>query len=246
MQWAIKRIKGLQKETATMPPNKTTDVRPGQTIIVDLPYSSKVDLSSFSWFYGSTNQNGSSGVDGPDGYVQSLFFPRNSASVIQNFTVKVNGGIKVDIPDYNFVYNMLHDFTQGADSLKRRKTGGENSDPSNKLYITNGDIIERRGYSLAPFGGALTGANDNILARDKGRYCVRNCLSRFGENASTQVVDTQMLGTVTVEIQLAPASILMLGTVQGAAEVTVNQNTPSKNEVGRGICNYVFVIMMIH
>ena len=35
---------------------------------------------------------------------------------------------------------MLHDYTQGADALKRRQTGGENSDPSNKLYITANDI----------------------------------------------------------------------------------------------------------
>ena len=238
MQWEIKRLKVLQKETVTMTPNKTQDVKPGQTIIVDLPYNSKCDLSTFSWFYdGSTTHNGSSGVDGPAGYVQSRFFPRNSASVIQKFTVKINGGIKVDIPDYNFVYNMLHDYSQGADALKRRQTGGENSDPSNKLYITAGDIIERRGYSIAPFNPSGTGAADNILARDKGRYCVRSWLSLFGGNSSTQVVDTQMLGTVTVEIQLAPATILMTGAAQTAAGVVVGTattgNTPSKTEVGR-------------
>ena len=55
------------------------------------------------------------------------------------------------------------------------------------------NIQERRGYSLGKFS-----ATDNILARDKGRYCVRSWLSLFGGNASTQVVDTQMLGTVTV------------------------------------------------
>ncbi len=42
MQWEIKRLKVLQKETVTMTPNKTQDVKPGQTIIVDLPYNSKV------------------------------------------------------------------------------------------------------------------------------------------------------------------------------------------------------------
>ena len=237
MQWQIKRLKVLQKETITMTPNKTHDVKPGQTIIVDLPYNSKVDLSSFAWFYdGSTTHNGSSGVIGPTGYVQSRFFPRNSASVIQKFTVKVNGGIKVDIPDYNFVYNMLHDYTQGADALKRRQAGGENSDPSNKLYLTAGDIIERRGYSLAPFDPAADALN--ILARDKERYCVRSWLSLFGGNASTQVVDTQMLGTVTIEIQLAPATILMLGTptfALGEAGITAALNGDSKLEVGRNL-----------
>ena len=235
MQWQIKRLKVLQKETVTMTPNKTTDVKPGQTIIVDLPYNSKVDLSSFSWFYdGSTSHNGASVATGPAAYVQSRFFPRNSASVIQKFTVKVNGGIKVDIPDYNFVYNMLHDYTQGSDALKRRQTGGENSDPSNKLYITATDILERRGYSVGPLV-AGTGPADNIISRDKGKYCVRSWLSLFGGNASTQVVDTQMLGTVTVEIQLAPASILMLGVAPVAGAVTVANNTPSKTEVGRAV-----------
>jgi hypothetical protein len=38
-------------------------------------------------------------------------------------------------------------------------------------------------------------------------------------------VDTQMLGIVTVEIELAPASILMLGAAQTAAAVTVGNNT---------------------
>ena len=63
---------------------------------------------------------------------------------------------------------MLHDYTQSGDGLKRRQTGGENSDPSNKLYITADDILERRGYSNAPFNSALTGAGDNILARLAG------------------------------------------------------------------------------
>jgi hypothetical protein len=44
-----------------------------------------------------------------------------------------------------------------------------------------------------------------------------------------------MLGTVTIEIQLAPASILMLGTAITANDVPfgANGNTPSKLEVGR-------------
>ncbi len=81
MQWEIKLIK---KETVTMTPNKTQDVKPDQTIIVDLPYNSKVDLSSFSWFYdGSTTHNGSCGVDGPAGYVQSRFFQETQPQIFK-------------------------------------------------------------------------------------------------------------------------------------------------------------------
>ena len=89
---------------------------------------------------------------------------------------------------------------------------------------------------MAPFDAANDGDKDNILARDKGRYCVRSWLSLFGGNASTQVVDTQVLGTVTVEIQLAPANILMLGTATSALStsdgVTVAANKTSKMKLG--------------
>jgi hypothetical protein len=77
-----------------MTPNKTQDVKPGQTIIVDLPYNSKVDFNSFSWFYdGGTTHNGptditGAAVEGTVGYVQSRFSPRNSSSVIQNIYCK--------------------------------------------------------------------------------------------------------------------------------------------------------------
>ncbi len=99
----------------------------------------------------------------------------------------MNGGNKVDIPDYNFVYNMLHDYTQGADALKRRCVGGENADPSNKQYIVGNDIIERRGYSKAKYDAA-DDANNDVL-RDRQEYCVRSWLSLLGGNASTKIID---------------------------------------------------------
>ncbi len=40
---------------------------------------------------------------------------------------------------------------------------------------------------------------------------MRSWLSFLGDSASTNVIDTQMLGIVTNELVLAPASILMQG-----------------------------------
>ena len=133
------------------PNNGQLTVRPGQRIIVDLPFNSTVDLSTFTWFFkGETTHLGAAasgteiaaaGGNPAVPFCGTRFFPRNSSSVIQSMQIKVNGGIKVDIPDYNFVYNMLYDYTQGADALKRRSVGGENADPSNKQYIVGNDII---------------------------------------------------------------------------------------------------------
>jgi hypothetical protein len=234
MQWRFKTIRKLLKETVPMTPNNgTTTVKPGQRIIVDLPFNSTVDLSTFTWFFkGQTNHAGAA-VDGLVDYVRSRFFPRNSASVIQSMQIKINGGIKVDIPDYNFVYNMLHDYTQGADALKRRIVGGENSDPSNKLYIVGNDIIERRGYSIAKYDSASDENND--VLRDRQEYCVRSWLSLLGGNASTNIIDTQMLGIVTIEIVLAPATMLMLGTnaTGYGAALTGATSLPYREQVGR-------------
>jgi hypothetical protein len=60
---------------------------------------------------------------------------------------------------------MLHDYTQGADALKRRSVGSENANPSNKQYIVGIDIIERRGYSMAK-NDAANDSNNNVL-RDR-------------------------------------------------------------------------------
>ncbi len=233
MKWRFKELKKLLKETVSMTPNNGQQtVKPGQRIIVDLPFNSTCDLATFTWFFkGQTNHAGAA-ADGLAGYVRSRFFPRNSASVIQSMQIKINGGIKVDIPDYNFVYNMLHDYTQGADALKRRGVGGENSDPSNKLYMVGNDIRERRGYSMG-----LLNANDalNDVVRDRQEYCVRSWLSLLGGNASTNVVDTQMLGIVTIEIVLAPANMLILGsnaTGYGAA-LDAADSLPYREQVGR-------------
>ncbi len=41
------------------PNNGQATVKPGQRIIVDLPFNSTVDLSTFTWFYkGQTNHTG--------------------------------------------------------------------------------------------------------------------------------------------------------------------------------------------
>jgi len=77
--------------------------------------------------------------------------------------------------------------------------------------------------------------NNEIILRDKQTYCVRSWLSFFGGTCSTNIVDTAILGTVSVEITLAPASMLMLGAPITAAGVTVANNTSAKNDVGRAL-----------
>ena len=80
------------------PNNGQATVKPGQRIIVDLPFNSTVDLSTFTWFFkGETTHLGAaaSGTEIAAGggnpavpFCGSRFFPRNSASVIQSMQIK--------------------------------------------------------------------------------------------------------------------------------------------------------------
>jgi len=96
MQWKFKQLKKLLKETVTMTPNNgQATVRPGQRIIVDLPFNSTCDLGTFAWFYkGQTSHLGAdaTGTEIPAvaagggnpaipaiPFCGSRFFPRNSS-----------------------------------------------------------------------------------------------------------------------------------------------------------------------
>ncbi len=104
--------------------------------------------------------------------------------------------------------------------------------------MVGNNIVERQGYSM----GRLN-ADDtlNDVLRDRQEYCVRSWLSLLGGNASTNIIDTQMLGIVTIELVLAPASMLMKSTENtGLAGVIPFDETGSgiyKDEVNRASLN---------
>lgn len=225
----LKRVENMIKEVVSIDPSTSLEnIRPGSRIIVHLPSNSLIDLSTFSMFFDAETTAGGRADTGAANTAQRRLFPRNTASFVQNFCVKINGGIKINIDEYNMLYNVLSDLTQGGDALKRRQVGGENTNPSAKVYnLTNGDTTVSRGFCL----GNTDAAYYNQL-RDKQRYCIRSWLSFFGGNASTNVIDTIHTGIITVEIVLAPASMLMLSTEATAGAVAAAAATPYYAEVG--------------
>ncbi len=64
--------------------------------------------------------------------IPNIYFGSFDSDTMQ---IKINGGIKADIPDNNSGYDMLHDYTQEANGFNSHVVGDENSDPSNKLYM---------------------------------------------------------------------------------------------------------------
>ena len=220
MQYRFREINKILKQTVYLVPNNgQADVKAGDTIIVELPHNSVIDFSTFVMDYtGETTQGGKENGGAP-GFVQTRFFPRNTASIIEQLDVEINGQTRFTLNNYGFVYNTLFDLTAAQDSLNRRKVG-ENADPSSK-YVANavtGVVSERRGYSIAAAG--------TDAAKDKENYVIRSWLGLL--NPSTSILDTNILGSVVIKIRLAPPSCLILGAPNddGIDAVTVaNSNT---------------------
>ncbi len=228
MEWRVKELKNILKQTIELQPTTgVSTLKGGQQIRVDLPPNSLVDLSTFLMYFNAYCQTGGSAAGGAADYNQARFLPRNSASIIENLEVQINGQSRFNVPNYNYIYNILHDFTQGQDGLNRRCVG-ENADPSCKYFTadvniattaTTGVLWAKKGYPI----GLVNGASDKDPSQnDYDSYVIRSWLGLLGGNASTQVINTAMFGLITVIITLAPSAITMLGRANTTPVLALN------------------------
>jgi hypothetical protein len=213
MKYKFREIKNIFKhQIRFFASTGQQEVQAGQTIMCELPNNTVVDLASFTMQYvGKTTHNGKAGVGASD-YIQSRFMPRNSASIIQELTVDINGQSRFSLNDYNLVWNILFDNTAAQDSLSRRSAGSENADPSRKHFKLGNSIMERRGYPIAKNPEAVgTTEDEKKVAYDEQLYIIRSWLGLCSSQATTTIIDTTLLGSVVIKIRLASPTILMLG-----------------------------------
>jgi hypothetical protein len=204
------------------PNNGQGDVWAGQVINVTLPPNALIDLSTFTMdFDGYTQHNGTNGVTGPAGYCQSRFFPRNTQSLIESINVKINGQTRQLINNYGLIYNILSDITSGNDAMVKNRVG-QNADPSCKYYNDNGGVRRRCGYPI----GLIANKNS---ANDFDRYSIRNWLGFL--QGSTNIIDTQMYGSIDLEITLSGAGVLMLGAATEAAALAAIAAASATNQL---------------
>jgi len=222
MLYRVKQIMGVSKQTLKMVPlSGQTTATNGQKIIVSLPPNSLVDLSTFEMnFVGTTQHRGNNAATNVANYVQKAYFPRNTASLIENLEIKINGQSRQNINQYGYIYNILHDFTCGHDAVAKNKIGC-NSDPSLKAIWRDGQVARYAGFPL----GCTSDTSEGHLDRDN--YTIRQWLGILGGNASTSIIDTSLYGDITIEITLAPSDVLMLSpttpTLTSYASATSNE-----------------------
>jgi hypothetical protein len=64
-------------------------------------------------FVGATQHRGNNASSNVANYFQKAYFPRNTASLIENLEIKINGQSRQNINQYGYI-NILHDFTCGT------------------------------------------------------------------------------------------------------------------------------------
>ena len=225
MLYRVKSIMGVSKQTLKIVPlSGQTTATNGQKIIVSLPPNSLVDLSTFEMnFVGATQHRGNNAASNVANYVQKAYFPRNTASLIENLEIKINGQSRQNINQYGYIYNILHDFTCGHDAVAKNKIGC-NSDPSLKSSWKDGQVTRYAGYPL----GCTSDTTSNGWA-DQDNYTIRQWLGILGGNASTSIIDTSLYGDITIEITLAPSDVLILSSTTPALTTYA---TAVNNEIG--------------
>ena len=224
MLYRVKQIMGVSKQTLKIVPlSGQTTATNGQKIIVSLPPNSLVDLSTFEMnFVGATQHRGNNAGTNVANYVQKAYFPRNTASLIENLEIKINGQSRQNINQYGYIYNILHDFTCGHDAVAKNRIGC-NSDPSLKHLWRDGQVASYAGFPL----GNTSDVSQGHLDRDT--YTIRQWLGILGGNASTSIIDTSLYGDITIEITLAPSDVLMLSP---ATPTLTTYASATNNETG--------------
>ena len=101
MKWVVKELDNMRKENYSfIPSSGQVPYNAGQKIIIDLPQNSVIDLTTFQMAYkGSTTHAGSVNAAAAAEAIQTRFFPRNTASIIQKFEVKINNVTIFNVPD---------------------------------------------------------------------------------------------------------------------------------------------------
>ena len=196
MLYRVKQIQGVSKQTLKIVPlSGQTTASNGQKVIFALPPNSLVDLSTLEMnFTGTTQHRGNNAASNCANYVQKAYFPRNTASLIENLEVKINGQSRQNINQYNYIYNILHDFTCGTDAVGKNRIGC-NSDPSNKSVYVNGQVNRYAGFPL----GNKDDTTYNSFA-DQDNYTIRQWLGILGGNASTSIIDTSLYGKMMLPL----------------------------------------------
>lgn len=183
LAYQVKSLSTFSKTAVRLTPDKWDSIKPNDTIKVDLPQNTLVDLRTFTMYYegiGDTN----------------CHFPRLTGSMIKTLSVYINGNLVERIDNYSVLFNRLYDMDGGGiDQLAKRHL--ENADPS--VYYDTG--IASTSVNTGVFN--ITAAKNAI----KRKYAITSWCGLLS-SISTPIIDTNDLNRVTIELTLESANVM--------------------------------------
>lgn len=218
LSYAISKLENFSKQTVKLYSDRlSSQINPGDILRVKLPVNSLNDLRTFQFFYsgvGAVFANTTTNV-----YTQGANFPRNSASVIDNLAIYMNGVQIENIPAYNLLFNTIWDLTGGGAETQGKRSL-ENVDPSLKYRL-----LQTGANTLTPVVNALGGAttvntNDGYEGSTTvvgTKYMVSNWLGFLG-SSSTEIIDTADIPEIWIELRLAPSTIMWKQSIQNGTQ----------------------------
>jgi hypothetical protein len=193
-----KQIKNVTKQTVEIrPSNSQSTYTNDQRILFQIPYSSTFSLKDIALhFNGETS--GAVTIAGSD--VASYLFPKDM-NIFADVIIRINGKIVSSFSNrYGDVAALMGNLKSKTNASRKIL---QNGCPESKQYLkANGDINIVEGMVL----GA-----DAEEKSDKGSYVITQFEGLLGNTASSSFVDSRILGEMTIEFVLAPASVLIFG-----------------------------------
>ena len=222
----MKQYKNLTKSTIEILPSSGQTAYPaGSKLTFTLPYASLISLEDLALHF---DYEGIAPKEG-DVDVIRVMAPKDVASLISEIDIRVNGSTIQHLTSYNDIVNLLNVFEEAKTAKK-------------VLQGCDVNVMKKR---VIPDVGTFSDANDRVLAKtttdnNKHKYVINHwygLLGSRGKEVSSNFLDTNMLGEVTISFVFAKPNVCFYGAV--ADEATVQASTDPANTVTQAEINAV-------
>ena len=132
----LNRLSGYNKNNIKMNVLGSDTANGGDTIQVDLPTNSIVDLSSLAWAFTLTFADPDPAAGG------NAILPTQAESVIDRLAVEVNGQTLVNLQNYNVLFHSLL-YTTATEDYQRQRLVAQSTDAAAQLAHDAGAAVAR-------------------------------------------------------------------------------------------------------
>lgn len=210
----MSQYKNLTKSTIeVLPSSGQGEYGPNQKIIFTLPYASTISLEDLALRFTFTPKNmmtfTKSNITAP---MEVVVAPKDVASLISEIDIKINGQTIQHLTRYNDIVNLLGYFEEPKTALQVLQNCKSNTDElfTFKVPAASGTFV-----------ASTKTINKDTVAQSQNFIINKwyGLLGHRGDEVSSNFIDTNMLGEVTIAFTLSPASVCPSAIVKTEGDV---------------------------